>query len=403
MDATASFRPPRRWLRLGKYLLPLGMSWPEGRWSRPPWRQVAIADLAAGYPQSVLLHTAGAAELLGDFSYTIHCDGRRETRVLPGKYVAAARVAEIRDGQSFGRHCCVIGPDGTAVRETGFHLQGAVLDAKKPVPRWRPRYWRKRWEGDVTSRPWLPGRQRLDGRVAVLNQRISHNYFHWLIEILPRLAALRRAGLSADYYLVDSLTPFQRDAFAALGIEPRQLIQPHCRLLLEAEQLLVPCYPTPQCLRDFRGIVTEARGAGRDLAARRIYISRRKTGTRTLANEEELEALLSRHGFETHAMEQYSLVQQAQLIQEARIVVATHGAGLANLLFARPGTRVVEIVPAGRFNATCYPNKSQIFGLHHQQVVAPRARHRQILRVGLRDVEAALERALASDRRSSAA
>jgi hypothetical protein len=54
---------------------------------------------------------------------------------------------------------------------------------------------------------------------------------------------------------------------------------------------------------------------------------------------------------------------------------------------------VIEIVPEGRFNATCYPMKSRIFGLRHQLVFARRAQHKQILRVALNDVEAALSRA----------
>jgi capsular polysaccharide biosynthesis protein len=126
---------------------------------------------------------------------------------------------------------------------------------------------------------------------------------------------------------------------------------------------------------------------------RRIFISRRKTGTRTLRNEAELEKMLHSYYFETHFMEQYPLAKQARLIRESEIIVATHGAGLANLVFARPGTQVIEIVPAQRYNATCYPSKSRIFGLHHQLIFAERLRRNQILRVSLGDVEAALSQA----------
>jgi hypothetical protein len=92
-------------------------------------------------------------------------------------------------------------------------------------------------------------------------------------------------------------------------------------------------------------------------------------------------------------MEQYPLGVQARLVRESEIIVATHGAGLANLLFARPGTHVIEIVPAGRYNATLYPEKSRIFGLDHQLVFAERARFKQILRVSLDDMATALARA----------
>jgi hypothetical protein len=404
MDSTTPYQPPRRWLRVSKYLFPIGMTSAGWRRTKSPGKQVRVAKLAADHPDCISLRTAGTADVLPEFEFECHTSGERELRMLPTRFVAPAFVATLRNGLSFGRHCCVIGPAGKAVRETGFNLDGEVLSERQPVSRLRPHYWRKRWEGDVTSRPWLPPKQRIEGRVAVLNTRFSHNFYHWMIDILPRLAPLRRTGADADYYLVDCLSPFQQNVFAALGIEAHQLIQPHCRMLLEAEQLLVPSLPTPQCLREFGRMLSAGLGIDRPVTSpRRIYISRRKTGTRTIANDDELEKLLHAQGFETHSMEDYTLAKQARLIREAESIVATHGAGLANLLFARPGTRVIEIVPAGRYNATIYPEKSRIFGLHHQLLFAQRARHKQVLWVSLDDVETALSQAESPAYRAAAA
>lgn len=363
-----------------------------GRRTRPPRAQVRVAELAAEHPDCVALHSAGKAEVLPEFEYECIEAGVSQQNVLPIKFVAPAFVAEIRDGASFGRHCCVIGPEGKAVRETGFNLDGEVLNERGPIRRFRLQHWRKRWEGDVTSRPWLPPKLHVDGRVAALNTRYSHNFYHWMIDILPRLMPLRRAGVAADYYLVDCLTPFQQSVLAALGIAPHQLIQPHCRLLVEADQLLVPSFPTAACLREFGSRLL--RGLGADAAvraSRRIFISRRNCGTRTLANEDQVEHLLQAHGFETHLMERYTLAKQARLIREAETIVATHGAGLANLMFARPNTRIIEIAPAGRYNAWIYPDKSRIFSLEHRILFAESSRHRQMLRVAIDDVAAALE------------
>jgi hypothetical protein len=398
--STTPYSPPQSWLRVNKYLFPIGTKLPLGSWHKSPSDQVRAAQLADDYPDSASMHIAGEAEVLPEFEFTCHARGGRELRMLPTRFVAPAFVVQLRNGLSFGRHCCVITAEGKAVRETGFNLDGEVLSERKPVGRWRPHYWRKRWEGDVTSRPWLPAKQRIAGRVAVLNTRFSHNFYHWLIDILPRLAPLRNFGMEADYYLVDCLTQFQQDVLAALGIEPQQLIQPHCRLLLEADELLAPSLPTPSCLRELGHMLSSGLGANRDFASpRRTFISRRKTGTRTLANEVDLERLLLDHGFETHSMEDYALAEQARLIRASTIIVATHGAGLANLAFARPGTHVIEIVPAGRYNATIYPEKSRIFGLHHQLIFAERARHKRRLRVGLDDVATALALKQANSKR----
>jgi hypothetical protein len=401
MTNPGGYHSPRKWWRFNKYLLPVGYT--TGRWRRTkaPRRQVKIAQLAAEHPREVSLQTWGKAEVLAEFEYECHSAGNRELRVLAKKFVPPAFVAHLNDGQSFGRHCCVIGPARKAVRETGFNLDSTVLIERQPISRLRLQYWRKRWEGDVTSRPWLPPKQHVSGRVAVLNTRFSHNFYHWMIDILPRLAPLRRLGAEADYYLIDCLSPFQQSVLAALGIASQQLIQPHCRLLLEADELIVPSLPTPACIRELGQMLADGLGVvGRE--SRRIYISRRRTGTRTIQNEDELERLLESHGFETHYMETYSLAKQGQLIADAEIVVAPHGAGLANLLFARPRTHVIEIVPSGRYNATCYPEKSRIFGLQHQLIFSER-NQRHGMNVVLRDIEAALTRTERAVYRAAAA
>ena len=130
MDSTASFRAPRRWLRVGKYLLPVGGSAPGGRPTRSPREQIRVAKLAAEHPECVALTTVGAAEVLPEFQYICHHSGQRELRALPAQLFPPAFVATLRNGLSYGRHCCVIGPAGKAVRETGFYLDGDVQTAK---------------------------------------------------------------------------------------------------------------------------------------------------------------------------------------------------------------------------------------------------------------------------------
>ena len=372
----------------------MGVSHPSWRRTRSPRQQVSAAQLAAEHPEQVTLETFGSAELLPEYRYTCTQASIETEKTLPVEHCPAAFVARIRDGQSFGRHCCAIGPAGKAVRETGFNLDGHVPNQGASMSSLRPRYWRRRLEGDVTFRPWLPPKQRIEGRVAVLNTRTSHNYFHWLIDILPRLMPLEKLGLQADYYLVECLSEFQKQVLEFLGIERSRLIQPHCRMLIEADELLVPSLPTPTCLRDFGHFAVGKLGTTPQRGFRKkIYITRRATNSRAIANEAELIALLSARGFETHAMEDYSLQQQATLVHQADVILATHGAGLANLIFARPGTHVIEIVPDNRYNATCYPRKSRILGLHHQHVLVKTSEHKQLLNVPLSDVDSALARA----------
>jgi capsular polysaccharide biosynthesis protein len=65
---------------------------------------------------------------------------------------------------------------------------------------------------------------------------------------------------------------------------------------------------------------------------------------RRLANEAEVEACLSRYGFETCLPETLSLREQVELFGEAKVVVSTHGAAFLNALFSPKGLVLVDIV-----------------------------------------------------------
>jgi capsular polysaccharide biosynthesis protein len=74
----------------------------------------------------------------------------------------------------------------------------------------------------------------------------------------------------------------------------------------------------------------------------RIYITRRGATMRRLKNEDEVARYLEDRGFKRIALEKYALEDQAKLFDAARVVVAQHGAALANLVYMRSGG-VIEI------------------------------------------------------------
>jgi hypothetical protein len=49
--------------------------------------------------------------------------------------------------------------------------------------------------------------------------------------------------------------------------------------------------------------------------------------------------------FKAVVLENTSLADQIELFQPADVIIAQHGAALVNILFARPGTKIIEIAP----------------------------------------------------------
>lgn len=77
----------------------------------------------------------------------------------------------------------------------------------------------------------------------------------------------------------------------------------------------------------------------------RIFISRR--GKRRLLNEAEIENLLNVYGFKKVYFEDLSVSEQWSLARNATVVVAVHGAAIANLAFNRNQVTLIELFNPG--------------------------------------------------------
>jgi capsular polysaccharide biosynthesis protein len=211
--------------------------------------------------------------------------------------------------------------------------------------------------------PKLPPVTTIDGAVAVLTTYFSHIYYHWIIDLIPRLHLLQLSGLSYDKIVLPMQARFQRESVALLGIDPQRIITAP-DLHIEARTLIVPSLP---------GTIGNAQGWACDFirrsflrdvpsgaARRRIFVSRARSGTRRITNEAELLRILEAHGFERVFLEDLPVLAQVRLFNDAQIVVSPHGSGLANLVFCREGTSVIEIFSPHYMNVMYWALSNQL-------------------------------------------
>ncbi len=200
-----------------------------------------------------------------------------------------------------------------------------------------------------TAQALAVGLEELDGVTMSLWVN-GDNYAHCLLQSVPRLDLLRRAfGLEADQFLLNAAAP--RATLEALEL----LRIPADRLHLVAARG-APAYrcetlraATTLHIQDF-GVSWTAAFLNElflpdppDPTSRRIYV-RRGVSRRAVLNEEALLALLELWGFEALTMDGRSIAEQAAIFACAAVIVTTHGAALANLVFSRPGTTVIELM-----------------------------------------------------------
>jgi capsular polysaccharide biosynthesis protein len=136
--------------------------------------------------------------------------------------------------------------------------------------------------------------------------------------------------------------------------------------LTEADTLVVSSFPGLR--RNYPAWVPAyLRARGLDdpppsvLPERRLYV-RRRSRQRTLMNDEAIAEVLQRLGFEIYDHARVS--DEAAYFAQAACVVGPHDAGLANLAFCAPGTRVIELVPTDHV-FPYYFTLAESAGLHY--------------------------------------
>jgi capsular polysaccharide biosynthesis protein len=237
---------------------------------------------------------------------------------------------------------------------------------------------------------WMLKRQRFFPRLNSLRQETvslvadGHgNYYHWMLDVLPRLAAFERESLVHRHYLVNQDHPFHRQTLDLLDIPAGSRTATASPEFYSAPELLVPLVPlgvSPENVRFVRNLLLERTGLAQTPPANeRIYISRRHANSRRVLNEEELAPLLKKHHFRVCYLEQLSLRQQMLLFHGAETILAPHGAAWTNLIFARSGALALEIVPEGLESTRSgayhlYAGLAAVAGVGYERVMARTSR-----------------------------
>lgn len=103
-----------------------------------------------------------------------------------------------------------------------------------------------------------------------------------------------------------------------------------------------------------------------------LYVSRKGARLRALLNEDEIEQLLTARGFVTFMPHSDDHASQVRKFAQAKVVIAVHGAALANLIFCKPGTHVIELFPQDHIKSP-YLWLSAKFGLTYTPVFGSKA------------------------------
>jgi Glycosyltransferase 61 len=226
-------------------------------------------------------------------------------------------------------------------------------------------------DGRILDYPYLLGMARPNACYLVSTRRqiksiergidllyYTSGYYHWLLEGVPRILDLIDDGIDFDLYplILPPLEIYHRQILEVLGISldtqvvtvdksdwchVRDCIFPTANFPFAAADLDDPSgQPDGALLRRIRERLLERipkLTIPNTSPTKKLYISRSKATKRKFTNQTEaaVRLILEANGFQSVCLEDLPWAEQVLLVSGAEFIVGLHGAGLANILFAK--------------------------------------------------------------------
>lgn len=184
------------------------------------------------------------------------------------------------------------------------------------------------------------------GPVAPLIPRYPDNYYHWMVETVPKIRYLR--AFEAEEQLVTLLIPADAPPFIHETLDllgwPDSRVERAEYESYHVPELVVPSFPDrrPSDFEWLREEILESAPDHIPESGNNIYVSRANGVERRVVNEDEVMDVLSEFGFKRYLLEERSLAENARLFADADVIVGPHGAGLTDIIFAEDCT-LIEI------------------------------------------------------------
>jgi len=209
-------------------------------------------------------------------------------------------------------------------------------------------------------------RKKLQGNVFSLltGGAGNSNYWHWLFDVLPRLEILNKKEnyKKMDYFLFPSLEEkFQNETLNILDINKNKRLSSKIYRHISANNITAVDHPyvlnnnpsieiqnIPSWISKWLKNIFLKKLETNKIFPKKIYIDRRDAKSnhkhlRKIINEKEIIALLKENNFKIISLSELTFIDQVSLFNNIEQVVGLHGAGFANIVFCKPGTKVLEL------------------------------------------------------------
>ncbi|WP_158218623.1 DUF563 domain-containing protein [Synechococcus sp. 1G10] len=191
--------------------------------------------------------------------------------------------------------------------------------------------------------------QPVNGRIGVFFDRWIGNYYHWMLYCLPKIVLLHKFMGVDKFFLPSGLYELPRFAWESvelLGFSNSALLPISCGFHGASELCVVHgASPSPLAWKFTRSQFRHLMVGCNPSKTRSLFLKRKANvhAQRQLVNENEVEQMCINKGIRIVDPGQASVLDQIRLFNEAKLVIALHGAALTNIMWMEPGGKVIEI------------------------------------------------------------
>ncbi|MGV3558413.1 glycosyltransferase family 61 protein [Larkinella arboricola] len=189
----------------------------------------------------------------------------------------------------------------------------------------------------------------IDKAIYLITPEAPNNYYHWVVDLLPRLLVLSNYHLSdlSDRVIIlhHQAKSYETNYLAMLGIKNDKVLRLKPFETVKVKDLVVADYYGLN--KPFAGwkkeLLDQLSPKKTLLPKKKIYLLRGQQAKRSLIGEERLVAMLTNLGFTIVNPQGMTVEEQINTLRGAEVVVALHGAALTNIIFCEPQTLIVEL------------------------------------------------------------
>ena len=185
--------------------------------------------------------------------------------------------------------------------------------------------------------------------VYVLGSSANDNYYSNLITFLPRIFFLKQNEISLAIHR-NSSNKFRN---IILHILKKLNVKLNKFVYLDDDYFKFNNSEIPEFLKKNISIkILNKRFASIEQKKPqiKIFISRQNTNYRNLINEDDIIKTLKLNDFKIIDPNNLTIFEQIKIFRRAKVVIGTSGSALANIVFCKKGTKILEIAPKYQFD-----------------------------------------------------